>query len=145
MVEDINHYIENQFKQQVEWYDKKSIKNKNYSIFFNVITIFCGALTPILAAIDFKDLTIVFGVIVAISLGILKFCKFEEHWHNYRTTCETLRKEEFYFKYGADVYANANNPEKLFIERVESLISRENTMWLSTVKQTAIEEDAAKR
>ena len=145
MVVDINGFIETRLKPQIDWYDKKSIRNKQLTYFFNIITIFCGALTPIFAAIDFKVLTIIFGAVVAISLGLLKFCKFEEHWHNYRTTCETLRKEEIYFKFASDVYANAINPQQLFIERVESLISRENTLWLCTVKESAINNDAIKR
>jgi hypothetical protein len=145
MVVDIGEFIETRLKPQIDWYDKKSIQNKRFAYLFNIITIFCGALTPIFAAIDFKDLTIVFGVVVAISLGLLKFCKFEEHWHNYRTTCETLRKEEIFFKFSSDVYANATNPQQLFVERVESLISRENTLWLCTVKESANEDDALKR
>lgn len=138
---DINEYIENRFKPQVEWYDKKATKNKRCAIIFNVITIVVGALTPILAALNFQIFTIIFSAIVTILLGVSKFCKFEEHWHNYRTTCETLRKEEYYFKYQTSCYSTVQEPEKLFIERIESLISRENTLWLDTVKTTVNKEN----
>jgi len=145
MVREINDFINTRLKPQIEWYDKKSLTNKKWTYFFNIVTIVCGAATPIFAAIDFKVLTIVFGVIVAISLGILKFCKFEEHWHNYRTTCETLKKEEISFKYRTDIYSQSSDLEQLFIERVESVISRENTLWLCTVKAGPIKEDLANK
>jgi hypothetical protein len=136
MVEDIEEYIENRYKSQVQWYDKKAIYYKFCTQIFNVITIFFGALTPIVAALDHRIITIILASIVTISLGLLKFYKCEEHWHNYRTTCETLKKEENYFKYRINGYSTAQEPEKLFVERVESLISRENTLWSSTIKAT---------
>ena len=143
MAIDINAFIKERFDPEVKWYDDKSIRYKNFTFLFNIITIVLGAMTPILAATDQKVATIICGVVVAISIGLLKFCKFEELWFSYRTTCETLKKEGNFFRFRADVYADAKNPEQLFIERIESLISRENTQWLCTVKP-AQKKDAEK-
>lgn len=145
MVEDISNYIENRFRQEVKWYDKKAIKNKNCAQIFNVITIFCGALTPIFAALDYQIITIILASIVTISFGLLKFYKFEEHWHNYRTICETLKKEENYFTYRTQGYSTTQEPEKLFVERIESLISRENTTWSSIIKTTSKKDLSEKK
>ncbi|MBC8490435.1 MAG: DUF4231 domain-containing protein [Bacteroidetes bacterium] len=78
-------------------------------------------------------MTIIFSACVAAGLGILKFCKFEDLWHNYRTTCETLKKEMAHYKMQTDVYNSADDSDKLFVERVESIISKENIKWVSTI------------
>jgi hypothetical protein len=72
------------------------------------------------------------SVIVAILTAALKTFKYQENWLNYRTTCETLRKEKYFYEAGLVEYASADDKEAAFVERVESLISRENTMWVST-------------
>jgi len=145
MVEDINEYIDKRYNSQVKWYDTKATYYKKWTQFFNVITIFFGALTPILAALDYRIITIFLASVVTISLGLLKFYKCEEHWHNYRTTCETLKKEGNYFRYRINGYSTVQEPEKLFIERVESLISRENTLWSSTIKSTTKMDPSEKK
>lgn len=145
MVEDINNYIEKRYYKEVNWYDKKATYYKKWTQFFNIVTIFMGALTPIFAALNYQIATIIFAAIVTISLGLLKFYKCEEHWHNYRTICETLKKEENYFKYRINGYSTVQEPERLFVERVESLISRENTLWSSTIKATVKTDSSEKK
>lgn len=68
---------------------------------------------------------------VAIFVGISNFGKFGENWHNYRTTCETLRKELSYYQAKINDYKDSTSPEELFAQRVESIISVENTKWLT--------------
>jgi hypothetical protein len=84
------------------------------------------------------------GVILAIGTAGLKSFKFQENWLNYRTICETLKKERYYYDAGLSGYKEAADREALFIERVESLISRENSLWL-TVQQQNKEADGAKK
>ena len=60
--------------------------------------------------------------------------KAQENWINYRTTCETLRKEKYFYDGGIGEYRSAANAEAIFIERVESVIARENTLWISAQK-----------
>jgi len=71
-------------------------------------------------------------VLVAISTAALKTFKYQENWISYRTTCETLRKEFHYYEAGIHDYEDAEDRESLFVDRVESLISRENTLWVIT-------------
>jgi len=130
--ERFDKYIRDRYEPQVRWYDKKSILNKRLTYLFQIPIITMAAITPVFAALEYKELTIIFSACVAAGFGILKFCKFEDHWHNYRTTCETLRKEIVHYKTQTDVYNTADEPEKLFVERVESIISKENIKWVST-------------
>lgn len=50
----------------------------------------------------------------------LKTFKFEENWINYRTTCETLKKEINFFNAGIDEYKDSQDREGLFVKRVEA-------------------------
>ena len=72
------------------------------------------------------------GVLLAVFTAMTSLYKYQENWINYRTTCETLRKEIHFYRAGSGDYRDSEDREALFVERVESLISRENTMWLTT-------------
>lgn len=134
MSETNNHesYFNGRYLTAISWYDNKSKWNKKLYYLFQIILIVFAAITPILAVIDLKWFTTISSAIVAISASLIKFLKLEENWLNYRTICETLRKEQYLFSSSISDYNNCENKEKLFVDRVESLISRENTLWLST-------------
>ena len=79
-------------------------------------------------------IAIISSGIVAVGTALVKTFKYQENWINYRTTCETLRKEKHYYDAKLYDYRDAKDPEALFVERVEALISRENTLWLISQK-----------
>ena len=79
------------------------------------------------------------SVFLAIGTAALKTFKFQENWINYRTIAETLKKEKHYYDAGLDDYADTSDKEALFIDRVESLTSRENTIWVTTHRQKEVE------
>ncbi len=104
--------------------------------------IILSAITPVLIEIDtdllpselFGRLALLTSLSVAILTSALKTFKYQENWINYRTTCETLRKESYFYEAELGEYRDAERKESLFVDRVENLISRENTMWVSTQK-----------
>ncbi|MCH8127992.1 DUF4231 domain-containing protein [candidate division KSB1 bacterium] len=89
-------------------------------------------MTPILVALDLtKSFIIIISAIVAIGTTVLKAFNYQEHWINYRTICETLRKEIYFYSSLSSEYKSTDDPKSLFIERIENLISQENTMYIS--------------
>jgi len=46
-----------------------------------------------------------------------------------------LKKEIHFFDAGIHEYKDSQDKEGLFVKRVEALISRKNTLWLTTVKE----------
>ena len=80
---------------------------------------------------DWKWLTIVLAIVLAIATAGLKTFKFEENWISYRTVAETLKKEKYYYDAAATEYATSEDKKRLFVERVEALISSENTLWMA--------------
>jgi len=127
-------YLANRYSEQIDWYEEKALKNKEIYTIFQWGVIILSALIPVLIVIledDLKWLTAALGVILAIGTAGLKSFKFQENWINYRTIAETLKKEQYFYDAKLERYADAADQEALFVERVEALISRENSLWIS--------------
>lgn len=130
--EEFDEYIKSRYEPRVEWYDKKAVLYKKLTYLIQIPLIVIAATVPILAAFKYTLLTVIFSVTVSAGIGILKFGKFEYLWHNYRTTCEMLQREKIYYDLQIDVYEKAEDPEKLFIQRVEKILSIEHVRWDSS-------------
>lgn len=134
-------YLKERLEGQIDWYDKKSIKNQNWFKRLQVIVIVASATIPFLSG--FMDETTLYlkivvgllGLTIAAATAILGLYQFQENWLEYRTTCETLRHEKYLFLTGAAPY-DEDEPFLLLVERVEGLISKENTNWQSYMKQS---------
>lgn len=133
---DFQNYLEKRYEDQVKWYDNKAILNQKIYKRFQWLVIILSALTPILIAVEeiFHWPAIIIAAIVAILTTALKTFRYQEHWLNYRTTCETLKKEKVFYDAQAGPYRDAEDRDITFVERVEALISQENTTWLSTAQ-----------
>jgi hypothetical protein len=59
----------------------------------------------------------------------LKTFKYQENWINYRTTCETLKKEKYLYDAGLSDYQESVDREAQFVDRLEALLVRENSIW----------------
>ena len=137
MESSLEEYLTSRFNPQLEWYERKSTRYKKYSQTLNVITIVGGILTPIFGSGGYRQATLITATIVAVGLAMLKFFKFEELWHTYRTTIESLKREQIHFTYNVDIYSGAPEPGKLFIERTESILGGEHVSWCSLVQERA--------
>ena len=127
------NYLEDRLEAQINWYDTKSQGNQSWFKSLRIAEITCAAVIPFIAgfseAIPYGQVVIgVLGVIIAICAGLSGLNKYQENWLTYRTTCETLRHEKYLFLTGCAPYNDENSFSK-FVERIESLISKENTQW----------------
>lgn len=140
---EFDKYLIERYTDQINWYDKKSLYYQKWYKWFQWGLIILAALTPVLVTLQsISDkypalvwVPVLSSVLVAILATGLKAFRFQENWINYRTTCETLRKEIYLYQAGVGEYGTEDDKERLFIERVESLISRENTLWLTSHKE----------
>jgi len=133
--EKFEDFLDTRYWKEINWYDKKANWNHKAYHTFQWIAIVFSALTPILVIIGdgyIRWITVGIAAIVAIVTAALKTFKYQENWINYRTTSETLKKEIHFYKAGIHGYENVDDREAAFVDRVESLISRENTMWVTT-------------
>ena len=141
-------YLTDRYEDQVKWYDGKAMAYQAKYRRMQWPLIVFAALTPALVEVSLigecsllGHLAALSAVIVAILSSGLKVFKYQENWINYRTTCETLRKEKHFYNAGVGEYSGAKDREAVFVERVENLISRENTLWLSTQKAESKENE----
>jgi len=130
-----NNYFKERYEKQLKWYDSRSTRYKRLSFALKISAIVSSPIIPVLALLDLKWATVVLSSILAILTGIINFCNFEEKWHSYRTTCETLRKEKYLYDYKVREYRETEDPEGLFVDRIESIISSEHTRWLEAEKR----------
>ena len=136
--ETFKKYLHERYEDQVSWYDQKSMWNQKKYKQYQFILIILSAITPALIGIDFaysnpylRFIPLITAVIVAILTSSLATFKYQENWINYRTICETLKKELYFYEASTEDYRASDDREALFVERVESIISRENTLWIN--------------
>ena len=135
-------YLKERYEDQIRWYSNSSSKNKlRYNCFQWGVIILSASVPALIAYLPEKLqwVAITISVFLAIGTAALKTFKFQENWINYRTVAETLKKEKHYYDAGLDDYADTSDKEALFINRVESLTSQENTIWVTTHRQKEVE------
>jgi len=141
--EKFQKYLKERYHGQISWYDKKSLWNQKWYERLQWGLIVFSAMTPVLIAIDWgfptypvlRWIPIITSVFVAVLASALTTFKLQENWLNYRTTCETLKKEIHFYEAGIGEYADVEDKEALFVERSENFISREHSLWTTLHKE----------
>jgi hypothetical protein len=131
---DADEYVTVRLEAEITWYDKKSGRNKTSNTICKIAEILCSAVIPLLAGYAkeghrFVSIAIgILGVVVAMCAGVSALLKFQEQWIKYRTTAESLKKEKYLFQTKVEPY-NIADPLSVLVQRVETLVSQENTNW----------------
>src|SRR5215831_6085644 len=126
-------YVEQRINDQIGWYDRKGITNKRWFERLRFAEIVAAATIPFLSGFADKSFAIkigigALGVFVAVIASLLGLLQLQAHWIEYRATAESLRKEKFLFLTQTDPY-DRNDAFHLLVQRVEALLSKENTEW----------------
>jgi hypothetical protein len=137
---DENEYMKQRVDDQISWYEEKSAWNQSRYKRLRMTEFSCAALIPFLSGMGDKIpggawLIGILGVAIAIAAAAGSIYKFHETWIQYRTTVELLKYEKFMFLTGSGPYANADKFTTL-VERVENLISKENSTWAELSSKT---------
>jgi hypothetical protein len=130
----VEEYIDSRINQQICWYDKKAIENKSLDHSSKCLIILFSASIPLFAGIEiYSELKNVIlgslGTLIAILTGISGLLKFHEKWTDYRATSEALKQEKILFQTKTGPYHEVDNEFKVLVERVENIISNENSSW----------------
>ena len=123
-------YVRDRLKEQITYYSKNSMKNKNYHHLSSVMEILCAALIPFLVGYAENlniTLTIgLLGVLVAVLGSIKEIYNWQFLWHEYRTTTETLKHELHLFMTKSGPY-NTEKAKNILAVRCEQIISKQNS------------------
>ncbi|MBV8674220.1 MAG: DUF4231 domain-containing protein [Acidobacteriaceae bacterium] len=127
--------------EQARWYGRKSKRAQRLYKSMKVVEIAAAALIPFLTGLKFSHFELVaggLGVLITIFEGILQLNQYQQIWTTYRATSEALTHEKYLFLALAGPYATAGaNPPVLLAERIEAIMSQENTKWVSLQEQAA--------
>lgn len=148
---DAAQYISKRLNDQIAWYDRKSLSNQNWYKCLRMTQFVAAALIPFLtpylsaATPACKFLVGFLGVVIAIITATLDLYRFQEHWIEYRTTCESLKKEKYLFLAGGLPYGGDRDAAfRLLVQRAETLISKENSEWAQYVRKPSQENNSGK-
>ncbi|WP_342480022.1 DUF4231 domain-containing protein [Paenibacillus sp. FSL L8-0340] len=130
-----DQYLKERLEDQIDWYDTKSIECQKTYKWMKRVELVSAALIPILSTqssgwVSFAVIVSILGAIIVIIEGLVSLGKYHENWIEYRSICETLRQEKYMYLTLTGVYKT--NPDEAFdllVERIESVISKENVNW----------------
>lgn len=133
---EVDEYMRDRVEDQITWYDEKSLKNQRVFKRLRLVEMVAAASIPLLVAFidpERPSVALAIGVLgagIAVLAGVFGLHQFEQHWVDYRTTCESLKKEKYLFLTNAEPFDQepAENYQ-LLVQRVETLVSKENTNW----------------
>ncbi len=133
-------YLKNRLDDQIDWYDRKSIQNQKTYKMLQLILIVSAASIPFISGyvdklVYLQYLLGAIGVLIAAITAIISLYKFQETWTAYRTTCESLRHEKYLYLTKSNPYIG-KNAFNLLVQRVEMLISQENSSWAEIMQKT---------
>jgi hypothetical protein len=141
--DEFESYKAERYNIEIGYYENRAKRNKTYYHLFQWIVIVLSASVPVLASLindKNKIITVIVSIVLAIGTTALKTFKFQENWLNFCAVAETLKKELYYYNASIEGYEERENKNGLFVERVESLISREHSLWIGRNKPSAIEK-----
>lgn len=130
---DCNEYMKQRLETSREWYSRNSHNSKNWHNLLQMVQIVSAACIPFLPSVIDQGATLNIatgglGVLIAMVTGIAALFRFDEKWTRYRTTSESLKHERYLYLTQTRPY-DGSNPFPLLVQRVESMISQENSNW----------------
>jgi len=136
-------YLKDRVEDQISWYSRKSGINKKGFIILQIITLIASASVPVFSIFSnnmwARVLVAVLGSATAVTTGIVSLYQFREHWIDYRTTAESLKHEKYMFQTSTGPYIGAD-AFPILVERVEALVSQENSAWQQRLKNQKKED-----
>jgi hypothetical protein len=136
--EQFEEYLNERYRDQINYYTSKAGRNKRMYNWFQWSVIIVSAVLPVLVVSfkeDYKYVAAGLSVVLAIGTSALKAFKFQENWLNFRQLAETLKQEKHFLDADLGGYATAADNRAMFVDHVESLISRENAIWTNVHQQ----------
>ena len=124
--------------EQIAWYGGKSAWHQRWYKTLKTLQIVAAAVIPIASLVvparsDLALVTTGLGSLIVVLEGVQSLNQFHHHWVTYRSTCEQLKHEKYLWTAKAGPYSV--DSDRLLAERIEALISREHSLWVSTQEQ----------
>ena len=137
------HYIVRRLLNLINWYDKKSRRNRFGYMAAITFSIVMSALIPVITltstmsseadSLVYRLIITALGWSVTAVSSVSAFCRFRELWIQYRTQCECLKSLLYRFFSGCAEFKNSPEPHALLVELCESYMMKETYIWAAKV------------
>lgn len=140
-------YLKERVQDQIDWYEGKSSRNQKWYKRLRGSEFVMAAFIPFVAgyAGQYGIAQVAVGLLgigVAIITASIGLNQYQENWVAYRTTCESLKKEKFMYTTRTKPYdGDEGEAFTLLVQRVETLVSKENTNWSEFMMNPAEKEE----
>jgi Protein of unknown function (DUF4231) len=125
--------------QQSAWYGERARYNRTYYTILKGTQIVFAAAIPVVAVASASSVqrwtTALLGALVGVIEGLIQLGQYQQNWMMFRAAREALKREEFLHSAKAGPYAGTQDPDTLYVDRCDAIISGENTKWLSAQQQ----------
>ena len=141
-----DEYINCRLNPQIDWYSSKANLHKRiYYVLASLIGVTAASITVTVATDVDKVFVAILGGAVSSLTVLQSLLKSHEKWLGYRSACEDLKREKYYFKTLSGHYKGLDEDETLatLVDRSENIISSEHQEWRSSNRTRNI--DAAQQ
>ena len=136
--------VTDRLEDQISWYDRKASYNERWFKRLRIATIVVSSSIPLCAAfVKYPLITGALGALIALFEGLQHLNQYHQNWITYRATAEALKHEKYLFLSMAGSYATSSNARTLLAERVEGLVSQENSKWTAEKEQLTKDKAAS--
>jgi membrane protein YdbS with pleckstrin-like domain len=128
-------YVSQRLEPQLEYYSKRAKRNKVFYFFFSTLSIILSIIIPFLAgkidSLENRFISVIglLALFLSVFNVLIYHFRFREKWIKYRTANESLKHQKFMYLAKVKPY-NDNEAYKVLVEKVESLISIDNSVNL---------------
>jgi Protein of unknown function (DUF4231) len=131
-------YLADRVDNQIDWYSRKSSAAQSRHKQLRMTEVVAAAAIPLLSGMGERVpggpwIIGILGACVAIAAATSGIFKYHENWIQYRATSEQLKHEKYLFLARVTPYGESDAFQVL-VQRIEGLISKENSTWTQTVK-----------
>jgi Protein of unknown function (DUF4231) len=136
-------YLKTRVEDQIKWYDKKSVSNKQGYFILKVLEIIFASAIPIISLFNNEWARIVIailGALISVIASVLALYKPNDKWKQYRNTAEALKNEKYIYLAKTGYYLT-DEPFKVLVEKIEFIVSKENSNWTQIIGITDNQKD----
>lgn len=135
--DEFNKYVKDRYNGEMTWFHRHACRHMWAYRITQTYTIAASGSIPVLLKVGNMNLLVVAALAASVAAvqAFQTAMRFRDNWLNYRTTREAMASEIYLYEAKVDDYGKAADPKGLFVKRVESLISKENTLWRAAVSQ----------
>lgn len=119
-------------ESQLDWYDRRSRRAQHMYKSLKGLQILAASSIPLAIVLKAPSwVAAALGALIVVLEGFLQLNEYQAIWITYRSTAGFLTREKSLYLARAGPYAKATDAHTLLAERLESLIAREHSKWVS--------------